>query len=54
MPATDPNQEWLGHVQPVGLVVAPSVLEHHTRLAHSESGSTHSEGHPATLYALAS
>ena len=24
--ATDPNVEWLGHVQPVGLVVAPNVL----------------------------
>ena len=24
--ATDPNIEWLGHVQPVGLVVAPNVL----------------------------
>jgi hypothetical protein len=24
--ATDPNSEWLGHVQPVGLVVAPNVL----------------------------
>ena len=27
--ATDPNSEWLGHVQPVGLVVAPSVLARH-------------------------
>jgi hypothetical protein len=25
----DPNSEWLGHVQPVGLVVAPSVLARH-------------------------
>ncbi|MGG5886124.1 DNA methyltransferase [Falsiroseomonas sp. HC035] len=25
----DPNLEWLGHVQPVGLVVAPSVLARH-------------------------
>lgn len=24
--ATDPNLEWLGHVQPIGLVVAPRVL----------------------------
>jgi hypothetical protein len=24
--ADDPNLEWLGHVQPVGLVVAPRVL----------------------------
>lgn len=26
MPAYDPNLEWLGHVQPVGLVIAPAVL----------------------------
>lgn len=26
MAAPDPNLEWLGHVQPVGLVVAPAVL----------------------------
>ncbi len=26
---TDPNLEWLGHVQPVGLVVAPAVLAQH-------------------------
>ncbi len=26
MAAADPNLEWLGHVQPTGLVVAPSVL----------------------------
>ena len=28
--ANDPNLEWLGHVQPVGLVIdlAPVVLEH--------------------------
>ncbi|WP_201268698.1 Eco57I restriction-modification methylase domain-containing protein [Sinorhizobium meliloti] len=26
MAAFDPNEEWLGHVQPVGLVVAPVVL----------------------------
>jgi N-6 DNA Methylase len=26
MPTVDPNDEWLGHVQPVGLVVAPIVL----------------------------
>lgn len=26
MPATDPNLEWLGHVQPTGLVIAPAVL----------------------------
>ncbi|TCA58082.1 hypothetical protein E0H71_00325 [Rhizobium leguminosarum bv. viciae] len=38
MAAFDPNEEWLGHVQPVGLVVAPVVLkayelvpEHQTR-----------------------
>jgi hypothetical protein len=29
MQITDPNSEWLGHVQPVGLVVAPSVLARH-------------------------
>ncbi len=29
MPALDPNLEWLGHVQPVGLVVAPAVLKRH-------------------------
>ncbi len=29
MAATDPNLEWLGHVQPVGLVVAPPVLARH-------------------------
>lgn len=29
MLTTDPNSEWLGHVQPVGLVVAPSVLARH-------------------------
>ncbi len=27
MSAFDPNEEWLGHVQPVGLVVAPVVLK---------------------------
>jgi hypothetical protein len=27
--ALDPNLEWLGHVQPVGLVVAPAVLARH-------------------------
>ncbi len=27
MAAADPNLEWLGHVQPTGLVVAPSVLD---------------------------
>lgn len=26
MAGIDPNEEWLGHVQPVGLVVAPAVL----------------------------
>jgi hypothetical protein len=26
MAVTDLNEEWLGHVQPVGLVVAPVVL----------------------------
>ena len=26
MAATDPNLEWLGHVQPIGLVLAPLVL----------------------------
>ena len=26
LPIGDPNLEWLGHVQPVGLVVAPRVL----------------------------
>ena len=29
MPATDPNLEWLGHLQPTGLVMAPSVLARH-------------------------
>lgn len=29
MAAVDPNLEWLGHVQPVGLVVAPAVLTRH-------------------------
>src|SRR5713101_3327877 len=29
MPVTDLNEEWLGHVQPVGLVVAPVVLARH-------------------------
>ena len=29
MAAVDPNLEWLGHVQPVGLVVAPAVLARH-------------------------
>jgi len=27
--ALDPNVEWLGHVQPTGLVVAPVVLARH-------------------------
>jgi hypothetical protein len=27
--ATDPNFEWLGHVQPIGLVIAPVVLARH-------------------------
>ncbi len=29
MAAPDPNLEWIGHVQPTGLVVAPSVLTRH-------------------------
>ncbi len=29
MAAIDPNDEWLGHVQPIGLVVAPTVLARH-------------------------
>lgn len=29
MAAPDPNLEWLGHVQPTGLVVAPAVLARH-------------------------
>lgn len=29
MAAVDPNLEWLSHVQPVGLVVAPAVLTRH-------------------------
>ena len=29
MAASDPNLEWLGHVQPTGLVVAPAVLTRH-------------------------
>ena len=29
MAATDPNLEWLGHVQPTGLVVAPAILTRH-------------------------
>jgi len=29
MSISDPNSEWLGHLQPVGLVVAPSVLSRH-------------------------
>lgn len=29
MAAADPNLEWLGHAQPTGLVVAPSVLARH-------------------------
>jgi hypothetical protein len=29
MATTDLNEEWLGHVQPVGLVVAPMVLARH-------------------------
>ena len=29
MAGIDPNDEWLGHVQPVGLVVAPIVLARH-------------------------
>jgi hypothetical protein len=29
MGATDPNDEWLGHVQPIGLVLAATVLARH-------------------------
>jgi hypothetical protein len=29
MAVIDLNEEWLGHVQPVGLVVAPVVLARH-------------------------
>ena len=29
MAATDPNLEWLGHVQPTGLVAAPAILTRH-------------------------
>jgi hypothetical protein len=29
MAATDPNAEWIGNVQPIGLVLAPSVLARH-------------------------
>jgi hypothetical protein len=27
--ATDPNAEWIGNVQPIGLVLAPTVLACH-------------------------
>jgi hypothetical protein len=30
MAATDPNAEWIGNVQPVGLVVAATVLARHS------------------------
>lgn len=33
----DPNVEWLGHVQPVGLVVAPAVLKRHALVPEEQT-----------------
>src|SRR5215213_8849764 len=37
MAVIDPNLEWLGHVQPVGLVVAPAVLARHGLLPEEQT-----------------
>ncbi len=37
MAGVDPNEEWLGHVQPVGLVVAPLVLRKHALLPEPQT-----------------
>ena len=37
MPTTDPNLEWLGHVQPTGLVVAPAILTRHGLVPEEQS-----------------
>nr|WP_294528787.1 hypothetical protein [uncultured Rhodopila sp.] len=37
MAGTDPNLEWLGHVQPTGLVVAPAVLTRHGLVPEEQS-----------------
>ncbi|MGO8117032.1 DNA methyltransferase [Rhizobium leguminosarum] len=39
MAGFDPNEEWLGHVQPVGLVVAPVVLKAHELVPEQQTRS---------------
>jgi len=48
MSIPDPNLEWLGHVQPIGLVVAPAVLSRHG-LAPEEQGRADTEATTALL-----
>ncbi len=48
MSIPDPNLEWLGHVQPIGLVVAPAVLSRHG-LAPEEQGRADTEAAAALL-----
>lgn len=45
MNALDPNLEWLGHVQPVGLVVAPAVLTRHGLVPEEQ---IRTDGHAVT------
>lgn len=37
MSPTDPNLEWLGHVQPVGLVISPAVLAQHDLIPEEQT-----------------
>jgi hypothetical protein len=48
MSIPDPNLEWLGHVQPIGLVVAPAVLSRHD-LFPPEQGRADTEAATALL-----
>jgi hypothetical protein len=48
MSIPDPNLEWLGHVQPIGLVVAPAVLSRHG-LVPEEQGRADTEAATALL-----
>lgn len=58
MAGFDPNEEWLGHVQPVGLVVAPVVLRAYNLVPEQQTRSdteavkphlAQTEGRPALL-----
>src|SRR5260370_37803808 len=44
MAGTDMNEEWLGHVQPVGLVIAPVVLARHGLNPETQTRADSEEG----------